>query len=99
MNEQLQLRGAHIDEFTYCPHHPTEGTGRYRRDCCSRKPQPGMILHLLNRWAVDRTRCALIGDKDIDLQAAAAAKIPGVLYSGGGLDRPVRDVLTRWSEQ
>ena len=96
MNEQLRIGGAHIDEFTYCPYHPTEGIGHYRRDSSRRKPQPGMILDLLNRWAVDRMRCALIGDKDIDLQAAVAAGIPGVPYNGGGLDKTVKGVLTRW---
>jgi D,D-heptose 1,7-bisphosphate phosphatase len=97
MNEQLAVHGAHIDEFVYCPYHPTEGHEQYRRESECRKPKPGMILNLLDRWAIDRTRCALIGDKESDLQAAAAAGIPGVLYSGGGLDRTVKGVLTRLS--
>jgi D,D-heptose 1,7-bisphosphate phosphatase len=97
MNERLRRFGAHVDEFIYCPYHPIEGIGRYRRDSDFRKPKPGMILDLLSRWRVHRTRCALIGDKESDILAADAAGIPGVLYSGRGLDKLVKDVLTKRS--
>ncbi len=95
MSEQLGRFGAHVDEFIYCPYHPTDGIGAYRKDSDFRKPKPGMILELLSRWRVDRTRCALIGDKETDMLAASAAGIIGVRYSGGGLDKLVKDVLTR----
>jgi D,D-heptose 1,7-bisphosphate phosphatase len=93
MNEQLRRTGAHIDEFVYCPFHPTQGRGHYRRDADCRKPKPGMILDLIERWAVDPSRCVLIGDKEIDMQAAASAGIRGVLYAGGSLAMLVRGVL------
>ena len=41
----LRQKGAYIDKFYYCPHHPTEGIGIYRQVCNCRKPAPGMLLH------------------------------------------------------
>jgi D,D-heptose 1,7-bisphosphate phosphatase len=93
MNEQLRTVGAHVDEFVYCPFHPTEGIGEYRRDADCRKPKPGMILDLMRRWTVDPVRSLLIGDKEIDMQAAASAGIRSLLYPGGDLAMLLREVM------
>ncbi len=39
----------------------------------------------MERWPVDAARSFLVGDRDHDLQAAAAASIDAYLYSGGDL--------------
>lgn len=36
-------KGAHLDGVYYCPHHPTEGIGKYKKNCWCRKPNPGML--------------------------------------------------------
>lgn len=79
MNVELQRDGAHIDAFYYCPHHPTEGNGIYRRVCDCRKPAPGMLLRAMREWPIDRTASIMVGDKDIDLDAARAAGVRGIL--------------------
>lgn len=98
MNDDLARHGARIDDFRYCPHHPEEARPPYRRACACRKPEPGMILDLMARWPVDRGRSRLVGDKPSDLAAAAAAGIPGHLFTGGDLDALVRELLPTPSE-
>lgn len=93
MNLQLRACGAHIDAFYYCPHHPTDGIGSYRRSCDCRKPQPGLVVRALDEWQVDRSRSVLIGDQLWDLQAAQAAGLRGVRYRAGDLLTLVKRVM------
>jgi D-glycero-D-manno-heptose 1,7-bisphosphate phosphatase len=60
----------------FCPHHPTDATGGYRRDCDCRKPAPGLLLRAAQDLGIDRSASVLYGDKASDLQAAAAAGVP-----------------------
>lgn len=83
VNEQLRKAGAHIDATYYCPHHPTEGCGRYKKSCDCRKPAPGLINRALAEWDIDKRQSIMIGDKETDLLAAMAAGIRGTLFTGG----------------
>lgn len=85
MNVELAKHGAHIDAFYYCPHHPDYGDEPYRKACTCRKPEPGLIFQALSEWKVDKENSLLIGDKDSDLLAAAAAGIRGHLFAGENL--------------
>ena len=88
---ELRDAGAHLDEIIYCPHLADASVAAYRKDCGCRKPKPGMILALMERWPVDRDRSVMIGDKESDLEAARAAGIRGVLYRGG----PLADIVAQ----
>lgn len=85
IQQQLFGYGAHVDAFEFCPHHPDGCVAAYRRNCSRRKPEPGMIRDLLERWPVDTARSLLVGDKDIDMAAASAAGIHGHQFTGGNL--------------
>lgn len=81
MQTQFQAAGCvGVDAFAYCPHHPSEGNAPYKMQCECRKPKPGMLLQLMQRFPVDAQRSFLIGDHARDMGAAEAAGIKGYLF-------------------
>lgn len=92
---ELAALGARVDDVRYCPHHPAGSVEGYLEDHHWRKPAPGMILDLMAHWPVRRDGSFVIGDRSTDIEAAAAAELPGFLFTGGDLDAFVEDVLIR----
>lgn len=82
MQKKLSDNGIQITEFTFCPHHPDGIVLEYKKICCCRKPEPGMINNLILNYEIDRKKSFLIGDKNTDLEAAAAARITSYLFRG-----------------
>jgi D,D-heptose 1,7-bisphosphate phosphatase len=85
MQNEFWRSGAHVDSFEYCPYHPEGTVEQYRRASELRKPGPGMLLKLQKDWDTDVPGSFMIGDRDIDMQAAAAAGIAGYKFPGGNL--------------
>jgi D-glycero-D-manno-heptose 1,7-bisphosphate phosphatase len=82
---QVELGGA-VDAFHYCPYLPGAPVAAYDLDSPLRKPAPGMLVELIDRFGIDCAGSLMIGDKDSDMEAARAAGIEGLLFSGGDLD-------------
>lgn len=93
INAELRKVGAHVDGFYYCPHHPDAGPGPYTRACDCRKPAPGMLLQAIAEWPVDRARSFVVGDHDIDMEAARRAGLRGVMFQGGSLLEVVENII------
>jgi D-glycero-D-manno-heptose 1,7-bisphosphate phosphatase len=98
INAELQGVGAHIDAFYYCPHHPTEGREPYRLSCDCRKPAPGLLLQAMQDWPVRREASVMIGDKSIDMEAAKAAGVRGILYQAGSVDALAAKAISESAE-
>lgn len=76
LQKRLKKRGAFIDDFFICFHHPED-------NCSCRKPKPGLILQALEKYPIDLEKSYLIGDKIIDIETAQNIGIKGILVLTG----------------
>lgn len=76
MCNEFLAAGAPLAGVYFCPHHPTEALGEYRRSCECRKPAPGMLLAAARDLGIDLGASVMFGDKVSDLEAARAAGVP-----------------------
>jgi D-glycero-D-manno-heptose 1,7-bisphosphate phosphatase len=92
--------GGRFDAFYYAPYHPTEGTDpRYTIDSDWRKPRGGMLRQAAADFGLDLAHCFMVGDADIDHDAARDAH-PGIVtfqvpsdYAGGDADYEAHSLL------
>jgi D-glycero-D-manno-heptose 1,7-bisphosphate phosphatase len=86
MSGEFAAAGAPLAGVYFCPHHPIDAVGEFRKVCGCRKPAPGMLLKAAAELSLDMGRSVVFGDKASDLQAAEAAGVPErVLLSTDGL--------------
>lgn len=85
MQNEARKSGAGFDDIRYCPFHPTGEVKAYRGDSDWRKPNPGMVLDLMEKWHVNPVGSLMIGDKGSDVMCAKNAGIPGHLFTGANL--------------
>jgi D-glycero-D-manno-heptose 1,7-bisphosphate phosphatase len=78
--------GVEFTDVFYCPHHP-DFTG----DCDCRKPKPGLLLQGIEKYNIDPKKSYFIGDRERDMEAAAAAGVKGILIDS---DQPLSEILT-----
>ena len=76
MNRLLAAHGGRIDAAFFCPHQPTDA-------CACRKPLPGLLLQIGERFGVELKDVPCVGDSLRDLQAAQAAGcVPHLVLTG-----------------
>jgi D-glycero-D-manno-heptose 1,7-bisphosphate phosphatase len=66
MLKSLATVGGRVDAIFYCPHAPDEG-------CTCRKPSPGLLVQIKERYGIDLQGVPYVGDSLRDMQAAQAA--------------------------
>lgn len=76
MDEMLSRIGGHIDAVFFCPHGPDDG-------CDCRKPKPGMLLDIGQRFNVSLSDVLFIGDSVTDIKAAHDASASAMLVRTG----------------
>lgn len=91
---QLRKQDAGIDEIVYCPH--------FHQDCDCRKPKPGMILGLAEKYHIQLSNSWMIGDRESDIEAGKTAGCrtvklgeadPGADFNCQRLDEAVTYIL------
>ena len=76
MFKQLAAVGGRIDAIFYCPHTPEDA-------CTCRKPLPGLLDRVAERFGIDIKDVPFVGDSLRDMQAAEAAGcVPHLVLTG-----------------
>lgn len=92
MNQLLTKHGGRIDAVFFCPHVPED-------QCECRKPLPGLMLQIGERYSVDLNEVPFVGDSLRDLEAGAAAGCPTHFVRTGKAaaltDAQVADILKK----
>jgi D-glycero-D-manno-heptose 1,7-bisphosphate phosphatase len=83
LDELLAEKGAHIEKYYHCPHHPTKGTGPYLKKCDCRKPEPGLLHRAAAELDLDLGRSFMVGDKLSDTTAGRNAGCRSILVRTG----------------
>ena len=79
LDEELLKIGGKVDAIFYCPHGPDDA-------CNCRKPKPGMLLEIGQRFNVPLTDVFFIGDSLSDIKAASNASAkPMLVRTGKGI--------------
>lgn len=66
LQKEIEKEGANIDEIEFCPHFKTK--------CDCRKPSPGMLKKLAEKYNIDLKLSFMIGDRDVDIEAGIKAR-------------------------
>lgn len=76
---QLYLQGINIKKTYFCPYHPTDGIGEYKKDSPLRKPRTGMLEQASQEFNIEKDKSWMIGDKWSDIKAGNDFGIKSIL--------------------
>jgi len=79
----LARRDARIDEYYYCPHHPSGQVAAYKIDCQCRKPSTGMVTEAARKYHLDLGLSYVVGDSYRDMQLGFNAGTRTILVMTG----------------
>ena len=87
MADMLSPLGGRIDAMFFCPHGPDD-------NCDCRKPKPGLLIEIANRFQVNLGNVMFVGDNINDVKAARAAGAkPVIVRTGKG--RKTADMIAQ----
>lgn len=84
MERLLADLGSRVDGVFFCPHGPEDG-------CGCRKPAPGLLLQIAQRYQTTLHGVYFVGDKASDTEAARAAGAEPALVRTGYGTRTLRE--------
>lgn len=83
LRKWLHKKGAHVDAFYFCPHHPEATLPEYRSQCACRKPEIGLFAKASEDFSVDFAKSFMIGDMTQDILAGKNAGTKTILIEAG----------------
>ena len=69
MDRYFQNKGIHINEYYYCPHHPSIS------NCLCRTPDSLLLEKAISRFSINAKQSWFIGDADRDIEAGIKAGV------------------------
>ena len=76
MLEDFAEQGIEFIEVAFCPHHPDE-------KCDCRKPKPKIVLELIDKYDIDKTRSYFVGDRESDYKCGINAGLHSIKIKDG----------------
>ena len=86
--------GGCITDIAYCPHHPLSTNPTMARACGCRKPEPGLLFNLAQKWKIDLSASVMIGDRNSDVEAGHRAGTHAYLFTQNSLDDLAKQVIS-----
>lgn len=87
MSSMIGEKGARVDAYYFCPHHPHKGypdeNPDYKMECECRKPKPGMILQGCRDHGLNPRKSFMVGDRTSDMAAGKEAGCETILVRTG----------------
>ena len=75
MRNRFEDQDVFISKFYFCPHHPVDGIGKFKKECNCRKPNPGMILRAQKEMQLNLGKSLLVGNQLSDIDAGKNAGV------------------------
>jgi D-glycero-D-manno-heptose 1,7-bisphosphate phosphatase len=90
-----QSIGGRIADIAYCPHHPLAVTEALKTPCRCRKPEPGLLFDLAEKWQLDLRRSVMVGDRSSDVEAGQRAGCHSYLFEAGDLHALAQHIIAK----
>lgn len=85
--DEVTKNGGRIDFIATCPHLPSD-------DCACRKPKPGLINAILEKFRVPKSQTLLMGNAETDVQAGQSAGVASFMTTG--ID--IKEQIIEWKK-
>jgi len=98
MNRILKKTKTRIDDFFYCPYHPSGKIKKYKKKSNLRKPGNGMLIRALKKYKLKPNECFMIGDQKKDFKSALKTNILFEYKKKTSLEYQVKKIVQEINE-
>ena len=98
INKILMKFNAKIDDFYYCPYHPSAKVEKYKKITNLRKPGNGMLLNAIKKYKLKPADCFMIGDEKKDFLSSTKTKINFQYKKNYSLDKQIKKIISKNNE-